>query len=85
MELLFHNLSEKDKEDIKKQVNSILNTFSKKLATLKEDSGEQFIEREKCIREEEKEENPAELSKKIMFENAPNKNENSIIAETKKW
>lgn len=83
MDFLWHNISEKEKEDIKKQVNEILTSFSKKLSTLKEEIGEQFIERENCEREEG--DDPAELSRKIMFENAPNKNDDFIIAEKKKW
>jgi Asp-tRNA(Asn)/Glu-tRNA(Gln) amidotransferase C subunit len=83
MDFLWHNISEKEKEEIKKQVDSILNSFSKKLATLKEDAGEQFIERKKCVREEGG--TPAELSRKIMFENAPDKNDDFIIGEKKSW
>jgi len=83
MDFLWHNISEREREEIKKQVDSILNSFSKKLSTLKENVGEQFIEREECTREETG--NSLSLSKKIMLENAPDKNEDSIIGEKKKW
>jgi Asp-tRNA(Asn)/Glu-tRNA(Gln) amidotransferase C subunit len=84
MDFLFHNLSEKDKEEIKKQVDSILQSFSKKLATLKDkEDADELIERPECIREEGG--NPEEMSRKIMFNNAPDKNDDFIIAEKKKW
>jgi Asp-tRNA(Asn)/Glu-tRNA(Gln) amidotransferase C subunit len=86
MDFLFHNLSEKEKEEIKKQVDSILSSFSKKLSEIEKGSKESegnFIEREECERTEGGK--PAELSKEIMFENAPDKNSDFIIAERKKW
>ncbi len=84
MDFLWHNISEKEKEEIKKQVQDMLNLFSKKLATLKEKTEiDNSIEREECVREEGG--NPTDLSRKIMFENAPDKNDDSIIVEKKKW
>ena len=83
MDFLFHKISEKEKEEIKRQVDSILQSFSKKLSEIKKDIGESSIERENFEREEDGK--PAELSREIMFENAPNKNDNFIIAEKKKW
>lgn len=83
MELIKHNLSEKDKEEIKKQVNSILDSFSKKLSEIDEKEEESFVERDASERVEG--ENPEEISRKIMFENAPEKNDDFIIAEKKKW
>ncbi len=43
-----------------------------------------FIERQVDEREEGKEK-CAEIDREIMFENAPNKNKDFIIAEKKKW
>ena len=83
MDFLFHKISEKEKEEIKKQVNSVLGSFSKKLSEIKGDVEESFIEREILEREENGKQ--LELSKEIMFDNAPEKNENFIIAERKKW
>ena len=83
MDFLFHEMSEKEKEEVKKQVNSIIDSFSKKLSTIKEKIDEQFIEREKFEREEEG--NPSEINKEIMFENAPESNKDFIIAEKKRW
>ena len=83
MDFLFHEMSEKEKEEVKKQVNSIIDSFSKKLSTIKEKIDEQFIEREKFEREEDGEQ--LEMSKRIMFENAPESNKDFIIAEKKRW
>ncbi|OGJ16310.1 hypothetical protein A3K74_02130 [Candidatus Pacearchaeota archaeon RBG_13_33_26] len=83
MDFLFHKLSEKDREEIKKQVDSILQSFSKKLSEIKKDIGESNIEREKFERDEDG--NPSELSREIMFGNAPEKNKDFIIGERKKW
>ncbi len=83
MDFLWHNLSEKEKEEIKKQVNSTIELFSKKLSEIKGDIEENFIERNVCEREENGK--SAELSKEIMLDNAPEKNENFIIAERKGW
>jgi Asp-tRNA(Asn)/Glu-tRNA(Gln) amidotransferase C subunit len=83
MDFLFHNISEKEREEIKKQVHSILDSFSKKLLTLKGNAEDSGIEREKCEREESG--NPDKLSKEIMFKNAPETNKDFIIGEKKKW
>jgi len=83
MDFLFHNISEKEKEDIKKQVQEILDSFSKKLSKIEGNDWESDIEREKCEREEGNE--PLKISKEVMFKNAPDKSDDFIIAERKKW
>ena len=83
MDFLFHKISEKEKEEIRKQVDSILQSFSKKLSGIKKDIGEMGVEREEFERTED--DNPLELDKKIMLENAPEKSDDFIIAEKKKW
>jgi len=83
MDFLFHNINEKEKEEIKKQVDTIIESFSKKLSQIKEDLGESDIEREECARNEGGK--PAELSRDIMFKNSPDKNDDFIIAEKKSW
>jgi Asp-tRNA(Asn)/Glu-tRNA(Gln) amidotransferase C subunit len=88
MDFLYHKLSEKEKEEIRKQVDSILNSFSAKLSKLskldKKDEKESFIEREKDERTEGGEKDGS-FSREIMFKNAPEKNKDFIIAEKKKW
>jgi Asp-tRNA(Asn)/Glu-tRNA(Gln) amidotransferase C subunit len=83
MDFLWHQMSEKEKEEVKKQVNSIIDSFSKKLSTIKDKIDEQFIEREKFERDEEG--NASEIKKEIMFQNAPESNKDFIIAEKKRW
>ena len=88
--LLWHKVSEKEKKDIEKQAKSIMENFSKKLDKVKgkvKDSGaerEQF-EREEGEREEGKKEDQSKDFRERMFENAPNKNKDFIIAEKKEW
>ncbi|MCX6746995.1 MAG: hypothetical protein NTU63_02570 [Candidatus Pacearchaeota archaeon] len=84
MDFLFHKISEKGKEEIRKQVKSIIDFFSNKLSKIDKAVKEQFIERENCERIE-KEENKENFSREIMFENAPDKNKDFIVAEKKKW
>ena len=85
MDFLFHNLSEKEKEEIRKQVDTILNSFSAKLSKLdKKEDIDSSIEREKFERREgEKQDNS--FSRETMFKNAPEKNKDFIIAEKKSW
>jgi len=84
MDFLFHNLSEKEREEIKKQVNSILNSFSAKLSKIDGRIEDNFIERKEFERKEGKEIDKS-FSKEKMFKNAPEKNKDFIIGEKKKW
>ncbi|VVB82798.1 Uncharacterised protein [uncultured archaeon] len=84
MDFLWRQMSDKEKEDVKKQVDSIIDSFSKKLSTLKEKiEVDNSIERENFERSEDGK--PLEISKRIMFENAPESNKDFIIGEKKKW
>jgi len=83
MDFLFHNISEKEREEIKKQVDSILHSFSEKLSKINKNVEESSVEREEFERAESGK--PLELNRKIMFENAPEKNDNFIIGERGKW
>jgi hypothetical protein len=83
MDFLWHEVSEKEKNEIKKQAKEIMDSFSKKLAKVGKVK-ESFIERSIDEREEGKVE-CAEMDRDIMFENASNKNKDFIIAEKKKW
>jgi Asp-tRNA(Asn)/Glu-tRNA(Gln) amidotransferase C subunit len=85
MDFLFHNLSEKEKEEIKKQVKSILDSFSTKLSEIdKGKKEESFIERKEYERKEGGEQDKS-FSREIMFNNAQEKNKDFILAERKKW
>jgi Asp-tRNA(Asn)/Glu-tRNA(Gln) amidotransferase C subunit len=83
-DFLWHKVSEKEKEEIKKEAKAIMDSFSKKLEKIKEKTSEPIIEREKCEREEGKTKK-TEIDRKIMFDNAPNKSDDFIVAEKGGW
>jgi len=84
MDFLWHKVSEKEKETIKKQAKEIMDGFSKKLSKVGE-LKESFIERDECERDESDTAKGCEIDKRKMFENAPKKNKDFIIAERKSW
>lgn len=85
MDFLWHAVSDKEKEEIKRQAKQIMDSFSGKLEKVEKLIKENpLIEREKCEREEG--ENCSDnFSREIMFSNAPNKNDDFIIGEKKGW
>jgi Asp-tRNA(Asn)/Glu-tRNA(Gln) amidotransferase C subunit len=83
-DFLWHRVSEKEKEEIKKQAKSIMDSFSKKLSKIDRKMDEPLIEREQGERDEG-EEKCLELDRKTMFANAPKKNKDFIVSEKKKW
>ncbi len=85
MDFLFHKVSEKEKQEIKEQAKSILDSFSKKLSRIDKKMEEPVIERAEGEREEIEVVEGGEEFRKIIFENAPNKNKDFIIAEKKGW
>ena len=82
-DFLWHEVSEEEKERIKKQSKNIMDSFSKKLFNVGE-LKESFIERLGDEREEGKKID-LEMDREIIFKNAPNKNKDFIIAERKTW
>lgn len=84
MDFLWHKVFEKEKEKIRKQARDILDSFSLKLSKVDYKLKESEIIRQDGMRKEG-ENVPEEISKKIMFENAPNKKGDFIVAEKKKW
>ena len=95
-DFLFHKVDEKERAEIKKQAKKIMDSFSKKLSKVGKVS-ESLIEREQGEREEEKGKVSAPLGvpqstecwgkidRKIMFDNAPEKNGDFIVAEKGGW
>jgi len=83
-DFLFHKVSEKEKEEIRKQAKKIINDFSEQLDFVKSKIGELMVERGEGQRDE-KDGKCNELDKDIMFENAPEKRGEFIIGEVKKW
>lgn len=85
-DFLFHKVSEREKEQIKKQAKSIMDSFSKKLSKVdKKLSLDEGIERPEGERTEGDGSAGDEKFREAIFENAPNKNSDFIIAERKKW
>jgi len=84
-DFLFHKVSESEKEKIKKESKSIMDSFSKKLSKIDKKMKEPLIKREISEREEGEGIEGNKDFKKRMFSNAPLKNHDFIIAERKKW
>ena len=84
-DFLFHKVSEEEKEKIKKQAKEILDKFSEKLSRVDKKIADTSIERENFERIEGAGANSDEDFRKRMFENAPEKNQDFIIAEKKSW
>ncbi len=82
MDFLWHKVSEKEKEGIKRQAKKIVDDFSKKLANVAK-IPEPIVERNESAREEN--DKCFEIDKEIMFENAPEKNKDFIIVEKGRW
>lgn len=85
MDFLWHNVSEKEKEDIKKQAKKIMDKFSKRLEKVKLSDKSKISEQGLEFEREENSKNEREIDRKIMFENAPDKNKDFIVSEKKKW
>jgi|TARA_Y100000310_G_C20606520_1_gene775772 Asp-tRNA(Asn)/Glu-tRNA(Gln) amidotransferase C subunit len=91
MDFLFHKVSEEEKEDIKKEAKSIMENFSEKLSKVDDKIPEPHVEREEFERGEESTFSPAQPQenendfRKRMFENAPKKSKDFILAEKKGW
>ncbi len=88
MEFLWHKVNEKEKQKIREDAKKILDTFSEKLSKINK-INKSLIEKKseenkECQRDEGKK-HCNNFDRKIMFENAPEKNEDFIIAEVKKW
>ena len=85
MDFLWHKVSEKEKEDIKRQAKEIMDKFSKRLEKVKLSDKPKILERDLEFEREENSKNEREIDRKVMFENAPEKNKDFIISEKKKW
>lgn len=84
-DFLFHNVSEEEKGEIKEEAKKIMDSFSRRLGKVDEKISEPFVEREEGEREEVDRETVDEDFRKKIFENAPIKNKDFLIAEKKKW
>jgi Asp-tRNA(Asn)/Glu-tRNA(Gln) amidotransferase C subunit len=82
MDFLWHKVSEKEKEEIKKQAKEILDDFSKKLGKI--ELGEGKVIRPNQTRQETKAGCDSDF-KKRFFDNAPKKDGDWIKAEKGGW
>jgi len=85
MDFLFHNVSEEEKQEIKKQSKEIMDCFSKKLSKIDKKIKKISIGNIFGEREESEGEGCDNEFRKIMFENAPHKNKDFILGEKKEW
>lgn len=85
MDFLFHKVSEKEKESIKKQAKGIMDKFSNKLSNVGKKLPEPLIRRDEFEREENEGKESNSDFRERMFANAPRKNKDFILAEKKKW
>jgi len=86
MDFLFHKVSEEEKEKIKKEAKSIMDSFSEKLNKIDSKKLEDpLIEREDFERNEGEGKEEDKDFRERMFDNTPNKNKDFIIAEKKGW
>jgi Asp-tRNA(Asn)/Glu-tRNA(Gln) amidotransferase C subunit len=84
-DFLFHNISEEEKERIRKEAKKLIDSFSEKISKIKVSEEEPNVRRKEFERIEGNGEDCDSDFKKIMFENAPNKRGDFILAEKKKW
>ena len=85
MDFLFHKVSEKEKEEIKKQAKAIMDDFSKQLSRIDKKIEEPLIERKHFERQEGKVKVDESFSREIMFKNAEHKNKDFIVVEKGEW
>jgi Asp-tRNA(Asn)/Glu-tRNA(Gln) amidotransferase C subunit len=85
MDFLFHKVSEKEKEEIRKQAKKIMDDFSKQLSKIDQNKEEPIIERKEFERNEKEVKVDESFSREIMFKNAQNKNKDFIVAEKGEW
>lgn len=86
MGFLYKKLSGKEKKEIKKEADLIIEKFSKNLEVLKGLPDESGVRRQETMRLSHKEGKKGDVEfKKRIFANTPNKNKYFIIAEKKSW
>lgn len=79
----YHKISEKEKEEIRRNAKKLLNEFSKKIKTIK--TKDKHFENSENLREEGEGWETDKNFKDITLENAPFVEDNAIIAEKGAW
>ena len=82
--MLFHEVSESEKEEIRKEAKKIMDDFAKSLDKISDKIEEPLIERDECERKESSG-GCLDLDRKIMLDNAPISDEDFIFAEKGGW
>lgn len=82
---LWHKISEKEKQEIEQNAKKIMDSFADKLVSVEKNIQESFVERDECERKEKDGEECDLDFRKIMFENAPEKNKDFILGEKGGW
>ena len=83
---MYHKVSEKEREQIKKDSKKLLDEFSSKLERIKTKEGHFFSSvSEDGLRDEGKGWESDGDFRDVMFCNAPNSDEDSIVAEKGGW
>jgi len=80
---LWHKVSEKEKEEIKKQAKKLLDNFASKLKKIK--TKEQLYESGEGMREQGEPWNSDEEFRNLMFDNAPFTEDDFLVAEKGGW
>lgn len=83
-ELLWHKVSEKEKQEISKKAKAIMDSFSKRLEKVKVDEETGGVNRKEFERQE-KDAKSQDLNREIMFQNAPEHQNGFIIGGRKEW
>lgn len=78
-------ISEENKSKIEKEARELLKNFSKSLGKVKLKDKKNEKKEVSGFRKEDNGEMCDSSFRDIMFSNAPNKNDNCIIAEKKEW
>lgn len=81
---LWHEISEKEKAEIKESAKSLMLDFGKVLESI-EGVEDACVERDDFVREESEPEICDKEFRKIMLDNAPNSDDNFIFAEKGSW
>lgn len=85
MDFLWHQVSEKEKEEIKKQAKEIMDSFEKELKKVESEKGSfAGVERSRQLREEKKTQCDPDF-RKLFFDNASQKEGDFLKAEKGKW
>ncbi len=89
MDYLWRLVSEKEKEQIRKEAKAIMDNFAKALESVEKQEKKEagLVKRDRQTREEKGAEKQPESFRKIFFKNAPNKDEQegTITAEKGGW